>query len=49
VARSKVGVGTSTVQEADRYAFILNLKTAKALNLEILPGVLALLADAVIE
>jgi putative tryptophan/tyrosine transport system substrate-binding protein len=40
--------GDLPVQEADRYAFILNLKTAKALNLEIPPGVLAL-ADAVIE
>ena len=36
------------VQQAAKFTFLMNLKSAKALNLEIPPGVLAI-ADEVIE
>jgi putative ABC transport system substrate-binding protein len=36
------------IQRATKFTLLLNLKTAKTLNLEITPGVLAI-ADAVIE
>ena len=40
--------GDLPVQGADRYKFIINLKTARALGLTIPPGILAI-ADAVLE
>jgi putative ABC transport system substrate-binding protein len=35
------------IQGADRYTFVIDLKTAKALNLEIPPGVLAITDEVV--
>ena len=40
--------GSVTIQQADRFELVINLKTAKGLNLEVPATVLAL-ADEVIE
>ena len=48
IASSRAKPGDLPVQGADRYTFMINLKTAKALGLEVPPDVLSI-ADGVIE
>lgn len=40
--------GDLPLQSPDKFEFVINLKTAESLNIQIPPGVLAI-ADAVIE